>query len=121
MRDLAAFQPYETNPRYRCSRILNIPDRKKDSNGVCWTSIEALVKLKFIPAKHPRDFLFISNLRAVKLAIQAIKNEEAQNDSLANVKWAEAVHELNLELEDLQPKRQVPVRIGLGRTITNPI
>ena len=121
LRDLAVFKPYETNPRYRCSRIQNRIEGRKDSNGVCWTSIEALVKLKFIPLVNDRDFLPISNLRAVKLAIQAIQAEQANNDELAQTKWAKAVEDLTLELEDKQPKKQIPVRVNLGRTISNPI
>lgn len=123
LRDLAVFQPYETNPRYRASRIINIPSRKKDDNGVCWTSVEALVKLKFIPVKHDRDFLMISNLRAVKLAMQAILQEQAGNDSQAIIKWELAVKELNLENRDLQPDRTTSVFVNsnYGRSIRNPI
>ncbi len=122
LRDLAAFQPYETNPRYRASRIANIGQRgRKDSNGICQHSIEALVKLKFIPLKHDRDFLAISNRRALKLAIQAVKLGNANEDNLAQEKWALAVEELSLELENLQPKKQIPVRIGLGAVISSPI
>lgn len=122
MRDLAVYKPYETNPRYRASRIVNRPTGgKKDDNGVCWTSVEALVKLKFLPLKHARDFLPISNLRAVKLAFQAVKLEQAGNDQAAAVKWALAIDELALELEDQQPKKQIPVRVNLGRTLASPI
>lgn len=121
LKDLAAYSQNETNPRYRTSRILNMPTGKKDSNGVCWTSIEALVKLKFIPVVDERDFLFLDNLRAVKFAMQAIIAERANQDQEAIVKWAQAVGELNLELDDRKPKRQVPVRMNLGRTISSPI
>ncbi len=120
-RDLAVFQPWETNPRYRCSRIMNRPAGKLDANGVCWTSVEALVKLKFIPVKHARDFLPLSNFRALKLGIQAV-NLEQQNDSVnAQIKWNLAVAELQREQEFLQPKKQVPIRVNLGRSIFSPI
>jgi hypothetical protein len=122
LRDLSAYKPYETNPRYRASRILNrSKDGKKDENGVCWTSIEALCKLKFLPLKHDRDFLPISNLRAVKLAMQGIKLEQEGNDQAGAVKWALALEELALEQEDKQPKKSIPVRMGLGRTLASPI
>jgi len=77
--------------------------------------------LPVVPVKHPRDFLAISNFRALKLGIQAVKLEEANDDAAAQVKWLLAVKELNLEHDDEQPKKQEPIRINLGRVLTNPI
>lgn len=122
LRDLATFQPGETNPRYRCSTIINpFPGKQDPTTGICYQSIEALIKLKFIPAVNPRDFLPISNFRALKLGIQAVKLEQANQDDDAAKKWVLAVEELLLEQDDKQPKRQVPIRINLGRTISSPI
>jgi hypothetical protein len=121
MRDLARYQPYETNPAYRCSRIMNRPGGKLDDNGICWTKLEALVKLQFIPVKHERDMLPLSNFRALKLGIQAIKSEEANDSVTAAIKWNLAVAELQREQDDKMPKRQVPARINLGRVLTSPI
>lgn len=109
LRDIAAYRPGETHPRYRASLILNVPRRTMDAQGCCWTPIEALVKLKFIELVHERDFIPVDNLRAVKLGFQAVKLEEANQDDKANEKWAAAVHELNLENLDKQPDDQMTI------------
>lgn len=107
LRDIAAFRPGETHPRYRCSRILNVPRRNADANGCCWTQIEALIKLQFVELCHERDFIPVDNLRAVKLGFQAVKLEEANEDEAAANKWALSLHELNLELRDRNPDDQI--------------
>jgi hypothetical protein len=107
LRDIAAFRPGETHPRYRCSRILNNRERAKDANGCCWTQVEALIKLKFIELTNERDFIPVDNLRALKLGIQAVLLEEANEDEAAAEKWALAVHELNLESFDKSPDDQI--------------
>jgi hypothetical protein len=121
MRDLAVFEPNETNPRNRRSRIANAPHGTKDANGICWTTVEALIKLQFIPVANDRDFLMIDNFDALKFMIQAIKAEESNDDQGAEVKIAKAIRELNFDLDDKLPKKQVPVNMGFGRTICSPI
>lgn len=105
LRDIAVFRPGETHPRYRCSRILNVPHRTNDVNGCCWTRIEAKIKLQFVELTAERDFIPVDNLRAVKLAIQAVKLEEKGQDGEGM--WAKAVHELNLESFDKNPDDQI--------------
>lgn len=109
LRDIAVFQPGETHPRYRASRILNIPRRNNaDNNGACcFTPVEALIKLKFVEIRNERDFIPVDNLRALKLGIQAVKLEEKNMDGEAAGKWAMAVHELNLESWDKNPDDQI--------------
>ena len=107
LRDIAAFRPGETHPRYRCSRILNNREGARDSNGCCWTRVEALIKLKFIELTNERDFIPVDNLRALKLGIQAVRLEEANEDQAAAEKWALAIHELNLESFDKSPDDQI--------------
>lgn len=121
MRDLAVFEPNETNPRLRRSRIMNAPHGTADANGICWTTVEALIKLEFIPVVNDRDFLMIDNFDALKFMIQAIKCEEANDDQGAEVKIAKAIREMNFDLDDKLPKKQVPVNMGFGRTICSPI
>lgn len=109
LRDIAVFQPGETHPRYRASRILNIP-RQTNNGGdgaCCFTPIEALIKLKFVEIRNERDFIPVDNLRALKLGIQAVKLEEKNQDGQAAEKWATAVHELNLESWDKNPDDQI--------------
>lgn len=124
--DLAVFLPQETNPRYRCSRIINglgfgNNGNGNGQNGECASSIEALVKLKLFPVKYERDFLPISCVRAIKLAMQAVTLEQSNNDSAAQSKWLLAVEELNLEQGTVQPARNAPIRINLGRPCFSPI
>jgi hypothetical protein len=126
--DLGCYQPNETNPRWRASRIVNAPRRINASNtpqtcasNECLFNIEALVKCKLMPVVAERDFLPISNFRAIKLGIQAVILEQSNNDVEANVKWLEAVAELNREQGDKQPARNAPIRIGLGRKCFSPI
>lgn len=122
VRDLAWYEPSETNPRYRQSRINGFRPGCKDSNGRCITRLNALIKLEHIPLVNDYDFLIIDDFDALKLAIQAIKLEEANNDELANAKWIEAVHELNLEDRNKLPNQQTPVKVRVvgGCAITSP-
>ena len=109
LRDIAAFRPGETHPRYRCSRILNVPRRALDAQGCCWTPIEALIKLKFVELCNERDFIPVDNLRALKLGIQAVRLEEANDDAAAAAKWALAISELNMEMLDRHPDDQLTI------------
>lgn len=106
MRDIAAFRPGETNPRYRASRILNIP-RNSGINGCCTTKVEALVKMQFVELTNDRDFIPVDNLRAVKLGIQAVRLEESGDDVAAVTKWTLAIKELNMEMQDKSPDDQI--------------
>lgn len=124
--DLSVFQPQETNPRYRCSRIINSLGFGNNGNGnrqkgECASSIEALVKVLLFPVKNDRDFLPLSNFRALKLGFQAVQLEQSNNDNLAVAKWLEAVAELNREQGEKQPARNAPIRINLGRPCFSPI
>ena len=126
--DLGSYLPNETNPRWRASRIVNLPRRISGNNTIqncpadeCLFNIEALIKTKLLPVMSDRDFLPISNFRALKLGLQAVIAEQANDDTLANVKWAEAVSELNREQGDKQPARNAPIRVNLGRRCFSPI
>ena len=125
MRDLAAFEPGDTNPRIRRSRIINKPftHATPDANGICWTKIEALVKVQFVEVVNPRDFLMIDNFDALKFMISAIKCEEAKDYQSSETNIAQAIRELNFELRDKNSDDQTPVRVNsvMGCRIRNPI
>lgn len=108
LEDLAVYEPTETLPNYERDEVF--------IGGVCCNSstksITALVKLRYIPIVADTDLVLISNIRALKFAIQAIKLEEAGQDVAADAKMAKAVKELNLELEDEYPRDQTPVDSG---------
>lgn len=104
MVDLAFYEPSETNPDYLKTWLV----------GCCSTikSVVALVKLKFIPVVHDTDLVLIQNLHALKLMIQAGDYESAGNRDLARQYEADAIRELNCELEDEMPDSQIPVVIN---------
>lgn len=132
LRDLAAYEPSETNPRYRASVIRNLCSGYRCSTTItasgtdytqCNTSIEALVKLEHFDVTTENDFLLIDNFDAFKLGFQAVKLEEANDDKAAEVKWMKAIRELNFEDRDKNPSAQTTVRVGVanGTMIYNPI
>lgn len=125
LRDLALYDPSETNPRYRRSKLLNIHEIPgcRDANNICQRQIEAMVKLAFVPAVSENDFLMIDDFDALKLAIQAIRLEEANDDGLSEAKWMKAIREMNMEIRDKEPGEQTSFNVDVvgGSLITNPI
>lgn len=115
LEDLAIYEPSETDPNYERDRISigggGVGTCGGSGNG-CTKSVAALVKLQFIPVVADTDLVLISNVRALKFAVQAIKLEEANQDEAAAVKMTLAVKELNLELNDEYPLDQTPVDSG---------
>jgi hypothetical protein len=127
MRDLAVFEPNETNPRYRRSLLRNNGNlfgrNNVDVNGQpCKHTIEALVKLNFIPVKNDRDFLMVDDFYALKFMIQAIKMEEANDQEEAEKLILKAIRELNFGDRDKNPDGQIPVRTDftMASTLRNP-
>ena len=125
LRDLAAYDPSETNPRYRRSTIIGngLKCGPPDSNGIFWQNMEVLLKVEFVPVEKENDFLMIDNFDAMKFMIQAIKAEEANDDKTAEIKIAKAIRELNFELRDKNPDDQTAIRVSpvMGCKIKNPI
>ena len=115
LRDIALYEPTETHPMYRKSTIQNyccIPTGcSTEANGVILKAMEILAKLNFYEVINDEDFLPMSNMDALKFAIQAIRLEEANQDQAAGLKWAEAVLELNMELREKYPGNQTVVRV----------
>lgn len=111
---LGEYQPRETSPSYRVSKINNV-------GSICATTDEhdrkmryadALVKVAFVPAFVDEDFLMLSNIDALKLGIQALRAEEAGDKVAAAIHWIEAVDELNMELRDKFPNMGTVIRIN---------
>src|SRR6267154_518331 len=123
--DLAFFEPNETNPTYRRSHIMNFHNRWHQPNGNTtpkYNQLEVLVKLAFIPVQFPQDFLLVEELEVMKLGIMAVKQEEAGNDSQAEVLWLKAIRELNFEDREKQPDNYTPIRFNstMARPLHNP-
>jgi len=124
LRDLAVFQPNETNPRFRRSRILNKPrnTNQPDANGICWTNVDALVKVEYVPVVNLRDYLMIDDFDALKFMFQAINAEEARDYQSSETNIMQAVRELNFGLRNKNLDGQTPVFVDavMGCGIKNP-
>lgn len=123
-RDLARYEANETNPRYRRSVINGFCSTPAcaESDGVSMHHAEALVKLEFVPVKNDSDFLLIDDFDAIKLGLQAIREEDATNDVGAEIKWNKAVRELNFRDRNKSPSHQTTVRVDLvGGALTSPM
>ena len=127
LRDLAYYEPNETNPRYRTSIIGNscaIPFCT-DDNGAKTARLEAVVKLNYQPLVNDNDFLLIDSYAALKLGIQAIRLEEANDDAGALAKWMAAVAVLNQRTRNKQPELQTAIRLNIwgdgAHALVNPI
>lgn len=121
LRDLAIYEPGETNPSYRKSIIRNWCQAPGCTETVTVsgtdyerrkTTIEALVKLNCFDVVSDNDFLLVDNYEAIKLAFQAVKLEEQNEDTQAEVKWLKAVRELNFDLRDKSPDETTPVFVN---------
>jgi len=123
---LGEYQPGETNPSYRVSHIENVCSicAKKDAYGREMRYGTALVKLAFIPALTDDDWVLLSNLDALRLGIQALRLEQANDDVQAEIKWRKSIAELNMEIRDRDPALQTVVvtnDFGSYCPVTNPI
>lgn len=101
------YGPEETSPSYRQSKIQNM--RSVCCDGV--TTVQAMVKLQFIPVNYASDMVLIGNIDALKYMIQSIRAGESGNARDAAAYEAASIRELNLELEDKIPVDQSPVQI----------
>lgn len=110
--NVGMYEPSETNPAYRVSRIQNVASMGgyTDDNDRCIRQAEALVKLEFVPAVDDNDFVMLSNRDALELGIEGLRAERANDDVLAQTKFTLALKELNMELRDKNPSLQTVIR-----------
>lgn len=102
LEDLAVYQPGETNPEY-VRYHLNVP---------CETnSINALVKLRFIPVRFDTDLVMIP-LRPLKTMCQSVKFGEAGDISNKIAFEKEAIRQMNQIKRNELPDSQIPVNCG---------
>lgn len=105
--DLVILEPTELSPMFRRSRL---PTRCGGGcNGL--TSVEALVKLEFIPVKYPTDLVLISNLDALADMMLAVKYSNSGDKDMAKDFEAKGIRELALELTNKYPIEQTPVLV----------
>jgi hypothetical protein len=124
---LCLMGPNDTHPRFRRSCIVNFNSRwgcqpASTSTTAVYHSLEALVKLEFIPVVNSWDFLLVDDLDALTFAVQAIKAEEANDVQTANAMFARAISELNMKDRDKDPTWETPVAVHstMGKRISNP-
>lgn len=122
LRDLAVYEPTETNPQYRRLRVLNycsVPKRQDDYDRNIAT-LEAMVKLEFIPLVNDWDFVLLSDFDAIRYGFQAIRKDEAGDFDGAEAFWTKAVRELQYTDREKTPLNQtsIKVRTGAGMLIS---
>ncbi|HEU0047672.1 MAG TPA: hypothetical protein VFQ43_08720 [Nitrososphaera sp.] len=87
---LSFYEPNETLPVYRRSRIPGLKNLN-NTTGTCQrTSVTVLAKFRFIPAVSNSDYVQIPHLDAIRLGAQAILREESNDLKGANDYWAMA-------------------------------
>jgi hypothetical protein len=125
MRDLAAYEPSETNPMYRRMRIRNLSAVPSwtDEYGRTMRAVTCMVRLQYVPVSGDSDFLLIDDFDALRYAIQALRKDEAGEADAAEVFWTKAIRELNMGERAAMPQSAISVRVrALGRAnICNPI
>lgn len=102
---LAIYQPSETLPEYRSSRITG-------GHTCCPSQISALVKLQHVPIINDDDLVIIDNLEALALAIQSLKLSDAYDSAGAEGMMSRAIHSLNLQIRNRLPIDTIPVRFA---------
>ena len=128
--DLVSYDPGETSPMYRCSKVHGARTNKSCASQACGglKRVEALIKLEYVPVKYDSDRVLISNMDALRDMILSIKYAAAGDKTTSGQYELSAIRELNLEASTKVPKEQTPVIInpfgsglpvqhGIGRII----
>lgn len=116
LRDLAVYEPTETNPMYRRMRLVNplsVPSWT-DDYGRVMRKLDIMAKLAFIPLVNDFDFLLIDNLDALRMGIQALRADEAGDFEKGEIYWNKACRDLNFEDRQSTPTNQVAVKVRTG-------
>lgn len=100
---LSLYAPNEVNPTYvvmTLNRFRNIS-----------TSVQALVKLAFVPVSADNDTVIIENQDALRDMVLAIRKKEAGDLAASKVLEASAIRELNYQLRSRFPDQQTVVSV----------
>lgn len=115
MHFLSKMHPKEERPSYRRYKVLN-----KCCGTTC---LLLLIKMKYITPEEDDDILPIQNLDALKLMVQALREEDAKNLQLSLVLEEKAKILLNKQLAHKEVSSGTPVildfdvRTSLGRSL----
>jgi hypothetical protein len=102
---LSKYHPDETQPGYRRYRITS-PDVDEGTNVLCQ------VKARFEPLGHDNDLLPIQNLDALKMAVMAIREENANNRASAKENWNTALGLLNDQTVDSRENADIQLQVS---------
>jgi hypothetical protein len=121
---LAIYENDETHPTYRRSRIPGLADIGTcacETNCVTGqTTVNVLVKLRYLPAVNDNDWLIIGNLPALKDMVMSIDKAEKHLVGEAEYYERRALRELSDELKNHegagipQYEIQEPATFGAG-------
>jgi hypothetical protein len=118
LEDMAYYAPSERSPSFAHSTVRGMRGRMRGNTCNGLTTVEALVKLRFIAVETDEDEVLIGNWPALKLMMLAIRSEDAGNNDEAEIFQAKAVRELNRELRVHVPEDQIPISIEPFGTAT---
>jgi hypothetical protein len=102
LKPLAMYEPDETVPMYRRSRIPNLAEHGICQDDDCCadptTKVNVMAKMKHVDAVNDDDYVSVPNLAAIKLMVMAIDKEEKNLFAEARQFEALAIRELEHEL-----------------------
>jgi len=105
--DVAHYEPSETEPRYRFSKVHGPYTRVNNQP----TQIEFLAKLQFVPVVLDSDIVQIDNIEAIKLMMMSERLSETGDTDAATKNQVLAIKELNRQLAEKLPLQQIPIRM----------
>lgn len=121
---IAIWGPSVQNPEYRRNYMTQWPrvcaesDCAPEGDGCvpadasCSNAtVEAIVRLKFIPAVVDSDWLFIENLEALKHMMRAIQKEDANLVAESETFRDKAIRALRNQLEAMSPKERTTINL----------
>ena len=74
--NLSQYEYWETNPQYMRYKVIGCNTTANGCENCGCQEIDCMVKLEFIPVRQDNDFLMISNLSAIELALEALKAKD---------------------------------------------
>lgn len=123
---IGVWSPSVTAPEYRRTFLVNRPRAcedpacRDDGDGclpaatACpGVTVDAMVRLRFIPAVADSDWLFIGSLPAIKEEMRAIQMEEANQPALAEQFHQRAIRHLRQQLEANSPAERASVGVSV--------
>jgi hypothetical protein len=108
---LGIYEPDETLPSYRRSRIPALDTVGDCGTGHCeddHTAVNVKAKLRFIPVTQDTDWILIGNLPALKDMVMSILKAEKDLPEEAEIYETRAIRELSKELVDYEGESSFP-------------